>query len=141
VPREHIKRGVEMMEGQRRIKLERDRERSATREREFVGVARKDGKVVSIAPEAVEKLKDKRGLRPAGRNGRSAASYFSLAGLEEKWERGPDGMHFFWDGGWEPRPGGDAWPSPQHDPAGNVWVLSPLYEGDETTWVLESEVA
>jgi len=141
VPKAHIRRGVAMMEATRRIKNERIKEKQERKRGDLVRVVRPDGRVVAIEPDTVDHFKDKRGLRPAGRNGRSAASYFSLAGLGEKWERGPDGMNFFWDGGWDPRPENKPWPSPQHDPAGNRWVMCPSYEGDELTWVLEDEVA
>jgi transposase InsO family protein len=142
VPREHIKRGIEMMEGQRRVRLERDTERAERRRRDYVKVVRRDGKVVEIAPDTVDQMKDKKGLRPAGRNGRSAAIYFGPT--RSKYEQGPDGLYFEWDGGWVPsefglshleeRFGGEV-PSPQRDPDGNKWFRV----GGE--WVLESEVA
>ena len=126
-----------MMEGPRRVKLERDRERGAIRARDYVKVVREDGKVVSISPDTVDGLKDKRRLRPIGRNGVSAAQHFGLSGSFGKYEQGPDGLWFVWNDGWEPTTlfGGSEALSPQRDPDGNMWVK---VDGE---WLFESEVA
>ena len=137
VPREHIKRGVAMMEGSRRIKLDRDRERGAQRARDYVKVVRPDGKVVSISPDTVDGLKDKKHLRPVGRGGNSDVRHFGLSESFGKYEQGPEGLWFVWNDGWEPTSlfGGDKREGSQPDPDGNVWVRV------DSEWVLESEVA
>lgn len=108
-------------------------------------VVRRDGKVVEIDQEFVDTFKDKKGLRPVGRNGVSAAQRFSMSGAFWRFEQGPNGMWFYWDGGWAPAKtsnnGGFGWirpvatEEPQPDPAGNIWV----YSGSE--WSLEDEIA
>jgi hypothetical protein len=134
VPKDKIKRGVEMMEGPRRIKLERDRERGARREEREEKVVTRDGRVVGISPELVDQLKDKRGLRPVGRGGVSGRLFFGMSSASSKYVRGPDGLDFIWNDGWEPaslftpNAGGR-----QRDPDGvGVWVK---VDGD---WELEA---
>ena len=140
VPREHIKRAHEMMGDVRRIRRDRSMEFKSRHTKERL--VNKNGKVVDIREDFVDRFKHK-GLRPAGRNGRSAVLYFSAG--RSLYEQGPDGLYFEWDGGWTPstfslsalqdRFGGEV-PSPQRDPDGNVWVRD-----SDGEWVLESEVA
>jgi hypothetical protein len=122
-----------MMNGSRRIKRDRGEEVSSGIARERV--VRKDGKVVNVAAEHVDRIKDKNGIRPTGRGGRSASLYFSMAEAAERYVRGPDGLDFVWNDGWEPAPlFSKGAKTPQRDPDGNVWVKT---DGE---WVLESEV-
>lgn len=121
------------MEGSRRIKLERDRERQAVREVNEEKVLTRDGRVVGIAPELVDQLKHKRGLRTVGRNKVSGRLFFGLSGATAKYVRGLDEMDFVWNDGWEPAPlfyrgASDR----QRDPDGHVWVRQ---DGD---WELEA---
>ena len=132
MPPSHAKRAFEMMNGSRKVKKERGEEFNVGQK--FERVARKDGKVVSILEEHVDNLKRK-GLRPVGRGGRSAAIYFDMATAAERYVMGPDGMDFVWNDGWEPAPlFTPKAESPQRDPDGNVWVKQ------GTEWVLDDEV-
>ena len=125
-----------MMNGPRRIKLERDRERQAIRDGEREKVVTRDGRVVKLMPNHIDQMKDKKGLRPVGRGGVSAATRFGLNQAFGRYEQGPDGLWFVWNGGWEPtnlfRKQAE---SPQRDPDGNVWVE------ENGEWCLEDEVA
>ena len=123
VPKEHIKRGVEMMNGTRQVKLDRDRERQARAERYNEKVVRRDGKVVSIPREHVDTLKDKKGLRPVGRGGVSGSLFFGMSEATKKYVKGMDELDFVWNEGWEPAPlFTPKAEGPQRDPDGNVWV-------------------
>lgn len=126
------------MKGVRRERRDRSMEFAGKQPKEKV--VTKAGRVVEVSETHVDYLKDRKGLRPVGRNGTSAALHFSMVGLGERWERGPDGMNFFWDGGWEPRPEGRQWPSPQRDPDGNRWVMDPKFDGDDLAWMPDDEV-
>lgn len=125
---------MEMMDGVRRVRRERSDEFRSKQPKEKV--VRRDGRVVEISATHVEHLKDKRGLKPVGRNGVSASIYFGLSDAAERYERGPDGLYFVWNDGWEPT---NLWrngaKSPQRDPDGNLWVEQ---DGE---WSLEDEVA
>lgn len=137
VPKDQMAKGVAMMQGPRSIKLERDRERQAKREKDFEKVVTRDGRVVGISPAHVDMFKNKRGLRPVGRNGVSAALRFGLNQAFEKYEQGPDGLWFVWNDGWEATNlfRKASVQSPQKDPDGNVWVER------DNEWFLEDEVA
>lgn len=127
-----IKRAFQMQEGVRRIDVERGEQLSAKRQRDKERVVRKDGKVIEIDGDLIDHAKNR--IRPLGRGGRSAAESFSFSGLAQRYVRGPDGLDFVWDGGWQPVTiWATAASSPQRDPAGNVWVKP---NGE---WLLESE--
>lgn len=121
-----------MMNGSRRIKKERGEEFNATQK--YEKVVRKDGRVTEVLEDNVDRLKGK-GMKPVGRSGRAAALYFDMASAAERYVRGPDGMDFVWQDGWEPAPlFTPKAVSPQRDPDGNVWVKH------ENEWVLDIEV-
>ena len=132
VPPSHAKRAFEMMNGSRKIKAERGQEFQAGQN--YEKVVAKNGRVIDVMEENVERLKHK-GLKPVGRSGRSAALYFDMSSAAERYVRGPDGLDFVWQDGWEPAPlfTPNA-VSPQRDPDGNIWVKH------EDEWVLDSEV-
>lgn len=133
VPPTHAKRAFEMMNGSRKVKRERGMQYNSKTKKERV--VRGDGRVVEVPEEHIDRFKDKKNLRPVGRNGRSSALYFDMASVSERYVMGPDGLDFVWQDGWEPAPlFTPKAQSPQRDPDGNVWVK----QGDE--WVLETEV-
>jgi ribosomal protein L36 len=132
VPPEHAKRAFQMMNGSRKVKNERGELVKSRQDKERL--VRRDGRVIEVNADNVDLLK-KKGLRPTGRNGRSAALYFSMSEAAERYVRGPDGLDFVWSDGWEPAPlFTPRVESPQRDPDGNVWVK----QGSE--WVLDDEV-
>ena len=103
-----------------------------------VGLAMADvlerlGYVVDFPEELIDQAKHK--FRPAGRSGIAPAERFSMSDIAPDLERGPDGLYFRWNGGWEPvnlfRNGAL---SPQRDPDGNVWTET---DGE---WSLMDEV-
>lgn len=112
-----------MLDGMRRARKDRDREVQEVSRKDYEKVVRPDGKVVRLAPHAIEQAKNKRGLRPVGRNGVSGSLFFGLSGATSKYVTGPDGLDFVWNDGWEPAPlfskGAEG---EQRDPDGNVWV-------------------
>jgi len=114
-----IRKAYEMQAGTRAVEIERGAEMQARMRREKV--VRKDGRVVDFPEELVDTAKDK--LRPAGRSGGAPTERFGLSDAFRKYERGPDGLWFVDNGGWEPT---DLWRngalSPQRDPDGNRWV-------------------
>lgn len=132
VPPEYAKKAFQMMEGSRREKRDRGEEINSRRKTERV--VNKHGRVVELSDDNVDRFA-KKGIKPVGRGGRSAALYFDMASVTERYVRGPDGLDFVWTDGWEPAPlfTPNA-VSPQRDPDGNVWVKQ------GTEWVLESEV-
>lgn len=132
MPPEHAKRAFQMMEGSRKAKRERGAEYDAKHVKQKV--VNKHGKVIEVAEENVDRMARK-GIKPLGRGGRSAALYFDMASAAERYVRGPDGLDFVWTDGWEPAPlfTPNA-VSPQRDPDGNVWVKQ------GTEWVLDDEV-
>ncbi len=115
-----IKRAIEMQEGTRKIEIERGAEMQARLKRERV-IRKVDGKMVEFPEEMLDQAKDK--FIPAGRNGRTASLKFGLSDAFRRYEQGPDGLWFVWDGGWEPT---ELWRNaaegPQRDPDGNEWV-------------------
>lgn len=123
-----------MMSGVRRVRKERSESFKAKQPQEKV--VTRDGRVVEISETHVDHLKDRRSLRPVGRNKMGAALHFSMSQSFGKYEQGPDGLWFVWTGGWEPTKlfGGKEVSGHQRDPDGNVWVK----QGDD--WVLEDEV-
>jgi len=114
-----IRRAHEMQEGSRKIEVERGAEMQARMKREKI--IRRDGKVVDFPEELVDTVK--KSFRPAGRSGIAPAERFSMSDIAPDLERGPDGLYFRWNDGWEPvnlfRNGAL---SPQRDPDGNEWV-------------------
>ena len=116
--REHLLRAIELAQA------------SSSKQK----VVNKHGKVIEVNEDNVDRMANK-GIKPVGRGGRSAALYFDMASVTERYVRGPDGLDFVWTDGWEPAPlfTPNA-VSPQRDPDGNVWVKQ------GTEWVLESEV-
>lgn len=107
----------------RRAKADRYRELQERSREDYEHVVRKDGKVVRIAPQHVDHLKDKKGLRPAGRNKVSGSLFFGMSQATQKYVRGLDDLDFIWNDGWEPAPLFSRGASgPQRDPDGNVWV-------------------
>ena len=132
VPPEYAKKAFQMMEGSRRAKRDRGEELNARRKTEKV--VNKHGRVVELSDDNVDRFA-KKGIKPVGRGGRSAALYFDMASAAERYVQGPDGLDFVWQDGWEPAPlfTPNA-VSPQRDPDGNVWVKQ------GTEWVLDDEV-
>lgn len=132
VPPENAKRAFQMMEGSRRAKRDRGAELDSRQVKHKV--VNKHGKVVELSEDAVDRYA-KKGIKPVGRGGRSAALYFDMASAAERYVRGPDGLDFVWQDGWEPAPlFTPRAESPQRDPDGNVWVKQ------GTEWVLDNEV-
>lgn len=132
--RQDIRRAHEMQAGVRQIDVERGRVVKSKWDGKKERVVRRDGRVIEVPSETVDAVKHK--LRPAGRNGRSAVTYFmGISSATAKYVRGQDGLYFVWNEGWEPV---SMWSSgiasPQRDPHGNVWVNS------GGGWVLEDEV-
>lgn len=121
-----------MMEGTRRSKRDRGYEFDAKHAKQKV--VNKHGKVVEVNESSLDRMV-KKGIKPVGRGGRSAALYFDMASAAERYVRGPDGLDFVWTDGWEPAPlFTPRVESPQRDPDGNVWVKQ------GTEWVLDDEV-
>lgn len=128
-----IRRAFEMQEGTRRIDVERGATLQARMKR--TKVIRHDGRMVEFPEDMVEQAKHK--FRPAGRHGGAPSVRFGLSESFGRYEQGPDGLWFVWNGGWEPTTlfGGKQIDGHQRDPDGNLWVK----QGNE--WVLEDEVA
>lgn len=123
VPKEKIARGVAMLDGMRRARKDRDLEVQAVSRKDYEKVVRPDGKVVKVAPNALEQMKDKKHLRPVGRNGVSSTLFYGLSEATKRYVQGPDKLCFIWNEGWEPvtlfSNGAEG---EQRDPDGNVWV-------------------
>ena len=131
--REDIRKAHQMQEGSRRLDIERGQQLQAKTDGKRTRVVRKDGRIVEIHDDLVDLAK--KNLRPLGRGGVSAAEHFSLSDAYGKYEKGPDGLWFVWNDGWEATTLFSKNPtSPQRDPYGNVWVR---VNGE---WSLESEV-
>jgi hypothetical protein len=134
--RDEIKKAHQMQNQLRRVEVERGEQVQAKWDGKREKLQRPDGRLVDIPDELVDQAKGN-GLRPVGRNKKSAVGYFALSSSMQGYEQGPDGLWFVWNDGWEPTA---LWTrdkdlaEKQRDPDGNVWVR---HEGE---WVLESEV-
>ena len=132
--RADIKKAHQMQEGSRRLDVERGQERAARWDGKKEKMLRSDGRVVEMREDLIDRVKGK--MRSVGRNGFAPSLHFGMSDSYGKYEKGPDGLWFVWNDGWEAttlfskQPG-----SPQRDPYGNVWVKD---ANDE--WTLESEV-
>lgn len=108
-----------MMKGVRKEQKERGDEVKATIEKERVKA--KDGRVLDVYAHLADQQAHRNGFRPMT-NRHGPRDYFSVGGAPD-YVRGPDGLYFVWNDGWEAtnmwRNGAE---SPQRDPAGNVWV-------------------
>jgi len=117
--RADIRKAHEMQEGSRKHEVERGAELQSRMSKEKV--VRRDGRVIDFPEEMIDQAKHR--FRPAGRSGIAPAERFSMSDIAPDLERGPDGLYFRWNDGWEPvnlfRNGAL---SPQRDPDGNVWV-------------------
>jgi len=127
-----IKRAHQMLEGQRKVEVERGAENQAALRREKV--VRRDGRVLEFPEELVDTAK--KGFRPAGRYGGAPSLRFGMSDAMGKYEQGPQGLWFVWNDGWEPTSLWDwkAKGDEQHDPDGNLWVKK---DGE---WLLADEV-
>ena len=130
--RDDIKKAHQMLEGQRKVEIERGAENQAAMKREKV--VRRDGRVLDFPEELVDTAK--KGFRPAGRYGGAPSLRFGLSDAFRNHEQGPEGLWFVWNDGWEPT---TLWESQakgdeQHDPDGNLWVRK---DGE---WLLADEV-
>jgi len=129
-----IRKAHQMQEQMRRIEVERGHEVQSKWDGKRAKVVRSDGKRMNYPEELLDSIKGK--VRPAGRNGGAPSIRVGLSDSFGKYEQGPDGLWFVWDGGWEPTnlfirgPVGEK----QRDPDGNAWVSK---DGE---WVLDSEV-
>lgn len=121
--RDDIRKAHQMQEGMRKLDIERGEQVKAKSDGRREKLVRRDGRVIELADELVDQAKHK-GLRPAGRNGRSVPIRSHLSSSYGKYEQGPDGLWFVWNDGWEPtklwEPSSPA--EKQRDPDGNVWV-------------------
>lgn len=118
-----IRKAYEMMNGVRQVEIERGREYKSRWDGKREKVVRRDGKVIEMPEHLVDQVKNK--VRPAGRGGRGIALRFGMSDVTSRYVRGPDGIDFVWNDGWEPT---ELWvrgknlPNTQRDPDGNVWV-------------------
>lgn len=128
-----IRAAYEMQEGSRRIDVEQGALAQSRMKRERV-IRKGDGRMVEFPEELLEQTKHR--FHTPGRNGGAPSVRFGLTDVFEKYEQGPDGLWFVWNGGWEPtslwRNGAQ---SPQRDPDLNVWIEV------NREWLLDSEVA
>ena len=133
--KDQARRAFDMQAGIRKIDVERGEQRRAKHDGKRERVARQDGRIIEMREDLIDNVKHK--VRPVGRYSTAPSVRFGLSESFGKYEQGPQGLWFVWNGGWEPTSlfGGAALEGEQHDPDGNVW----LKVQDE--WVLESEVA
>lgn len=132
--RDDIKRAHQMQDGARKHEVERGAQLHAKNDGRREKVVRRDGHVLDFPEDLIDIAKSK--FRPAGRNGGAPSVRFGLSDSFGRYEQGPDGLWFVWDGGWEPTSlftRDKQLADRQRDPNGNVWVK---VEGE---WVLSED--
>jgi hypothetical protein len=113
------------------VEIERGEVLGAKHDGKKERVARRDGKVIEMREDLIENVKHR--VKPVGRNGMGGRLFFGMSGSTAKYVRGPDGLDFIWNDGWDPAPlYTKNVEGPQRDPDGGVWVK---VNGD---WELEA---